>query len=41
MALIDGPQLLRFAMDPAWHQDESLALRIVADVGEPATGVSI
>ncbi|WP_394253553.1 GNAT family N-acetyltransferase [Arthrobacter pityocampae] len=39
IALIDGPQLLRFAMDPARHQDESLARRIVADVGEPATGV--
>ncbi|MFJ5696608.1 GNAT family N-acetyltransferase [Arthrobacter sp. NPDC093139] len=39
IALVDGPQLLRFAMDPARHQDESLAIRIVADVGEPATGV--
>lgn len=39
IALIDGPQLLRFAMDPARHQDEALACRIVADVGEPATGV--
>lgn len=39
IALVDGPQLLRFAMDPALHQDESLARRIVADVSEPAPGV--
>ncbi|ACL41251.1 GCN5-related N-acetyltransferase [Pseudarthrobacter chlorophenolicus A6] len=39
IALLDGPQLLRFAMDPSLRQDESLAVRIVADVGEPATGV--
>ncbi len=39
IALLDGPQLLRFAMDPARHQDESLAVRIAADVGEPAAGV--
>ncbi len=39
IALIDGTQLLRFAMDPAWHEDESLARRIVADVSEPAMGV--
>lgn len=39
IALIDGPQLLRFAMDPTLHQNESLARRIVSDVSEPATGV--
>lgn len=39
IALVDGPQLLRFAMDPAWHQDESLARRIVTDIDEPAAGV--
>lgn len=39
IALVDDPQLLRFAMDPSLRQDESLAVRIVADVGEPATGV--
>lgn len=38
IALVDGPQLLRFAMDPALHKDESLARRIVDDVREPATG---
>ncbi|MGV0111897.1 GNAT family N-acetyltransferase [Arthrobacter sp. CP30] len=39
IALVDGPQLLRFAIDPALRQDEALARRIVADVSEPATGV--
>lgn len=39
IALIDGPQLLRFALDPAMHLDQSLARRIVADVGDPAAGV--
>lgn len=39
IALVDGPQLLRFAMDPALHQNEALARRIVADVSVPTTGV--
>lgn len=39
IALIDGPQLLRFAIDPALHEDETLARRIATDVGEPIKGV--
>jgi ribosomal protein S18 acetylase RimI-like enzyme len=39
IALLDGPQLLRFAMDPKRHQDETLARRIVAAVSDPAGGV--
>ncbi|GAB3518731.1 GNAT family N-acetyltransferase [Arthrobacter monumenti] len=39
IALRDGPQLLRFALDPEHCQDESLALRIAADVDDPEAEV--
>lgn len=39
IALLDGPDLLRFAMDPERSEDASLAARIVADVGDPAADV--
>lgn len=39
IALLDGPDLLRFAIDPARCQDASLASRISADVGDARAGV--
>lgn len=39
IALLDGKQLLRFAIDPGLLDDESLAVRIAADVDQPRTGV--
>ncbi|SEE30857.1 GNAT family N-acetyltransferase [Ruania alba] len=39
LSLLDGPQLLRFAMDPEFRHDDALAQRIADDVGEPRTGV--
>jgi len=39
VALLDGPDLLRFAIDPARCQDASLASRISADVGDATAGV--
>lgn len=39
IALIDGAQLLRFALDPEHRPDESLALRIAEDVNDPEVGV--
>lgn len=39
IALLDGPDLLRFAVDPARCQDASLASRIAADVDDPTSGV--
>ena len=39
IALLDGPDLLRFAIDPARCQDTSLASRIVKDIEDPSAGV--
>ncbi|MFD1846811.1 hypothetical protein [Arthrobacter flavus] len=39
IALLDGPGLLRFAMDPKRHQDETLARRIASTVSDPSGGV--
>ncbi|WP_404433888.1 GNAT family N-acetyltransferase [Microbacterium lacus] len=39
IALLDGPNLLRFAIDPARCHDASLASRISADVGDATAGV--
>lgn len=39
IALLDGPALLRFAIDPARCQDASLASRISADIGDATAGV--
>jgi GNAT superfamily N-acetyltransferase len=39
IALLDGPQLLRFALDPQQRQDEPLVLRIATDVDDPKAGV--
>lgn len=39
IALLDGPGLLRFAMDPKRHQDETLARRIAETVSDPTGGV--
>jgi len=39
IALIDGPQLLRLAIDPERLVDQRLAARIAADVDVPGTGV--
>ncbi|UWX95908.1 GNAT family N-acetyltransferase [Arthrobacter zhaoxinii] len=39
MALLDGPELLRFAIDPTRRRDASLALRIVDDVNNPMAGI--
>lgn len=39
IALLDGPELLRFAINPEWHRDRTLASRIVADVNNSAIGI--
>lgn len=39
ISLLDGAQLLRFAMDPTRRQDDLLAQRIAADVADPDLGV--
>ncbi|MCC9204996.1 GNAT family N-acetyltransferase [Arthrobacter sp. zg-Y769] len=39
IALLDGPDLLRFAIDPTRRRDTSLALRIVVDVSNPLAGI--
>ncbi|MDK1359098.1 GNAT family N-acetyltransferase [Arthrobacter sp. zg-Y1219] len=39
IALLDGPELLRFAIDPTRRQDAALALRIVVDVNNPMAGI--
>lgn len=39
ISLLDGAQLLRFAMDPERRQDELLAQRIADDVTDPGAGV--
>lgn len=39
IALIDGPQLLRFAIDPTRVDDETLAVRIATDVEDPGSSV--
>lgn len=39
ISLLDGAQLLRFAMDPTRRQDELLAQQIAADVADPGVGV--
>ncbi|WP_227497066.1 GNAT family N-acetyltransferase [Planctomonas psychrotolerans] len=39
IALRDGPDLMRFAMDPVSQRDAALARCIVADLGDPAAGV--
>lgn len=39
IALLDGPDLLRFAIDPARSQDASLASRISSDVSDAEAGV--
>ena len=39
IALLDGPELMRFAIDPTRRQDAVLALRIVSDVNNPMAGI--
>ncbi|MGB3685038.1 MAG: hypothetical protein WA991_04335 [Ornithinimicrobium sp.] len=39
VGLLDGPQLLRMAVDPESRDDEELARQIVADVNDPLRGV--
>ena len=39
VGLLDGPDLLRLAIDPDAHTDEALAKAIVASVSDPAQGV--
>ena len=39
IALLDGPELLRFAIDPMRRQDAALARRIVGDVNNPTAGI--
>ncbi|WP_191563190.1 GNAT family N-acetyltransferase [Janibacter melonis] len=39
IALLDGDQLLRFAIDPALRDDEHLAERIAADADDPTSGL--
>lgn len=39
IALLDGPDLLRFAIHPRRRRDAALALRIVADVNNPSAGI--
>ncbi|WP_341395792.1 GNAT family N-acetyltransferase [Arthrobacter sp. G119Y2] len=39
VALLDGPELLRFAVAPARRRDTALAHRIVVDVSTPRTGI--
>ena len=39
IALLDGPELLRFAIGPTRRQDSTLARRIVGDVNNPTAGI--
>lgn len=39
VALLDGPDLLRLAIDPGWCRDTSLASRIAADVNDAQGGI--
>ena len=39
IALLDGTDLLRFAIHPKRRRDDALALRIVADVDNPMAGI--
>ncbi|MDR7234387.1 GNAT family N-acetyltransferase [Agrococcus sp. BE272] len=39
MALLDGPDLLRFGVDPGHREDDALAQRIVADLDDVEAGV--
>ena len=39
VALLDGSDLLRFAIDPTHRRDVTLARRIVADVNSPVAGI--
>lgn len=39
LGLLDGPQLLRMALDPAVRDEDVLVRRVVADVDDPARGV--
>ncbi|MEV8274535.1 GNAT family N-acetyltransferase [Microbacterium sp. NPDC077184] len=39
IALLDGPDLLRFAVDPERCEDQTLAARITTDVADPSANV--
>jgi GNAT superfamily N-acetyltransferase len=39
LGLLDGPQLLRMAVDPDVREDDELARQLVADVSDPQRGV--
>lgn len=39
LGLLDGPQLLRMAIDPDLRDDDELATQLVADVNDPRRGV--
>lgn len=39
VALLDGADLLRFAVDPTRCRDDALAARVAADVDDPSAGV--
>lgn len=39
VGLLDGPGLVRLAVDPAAHQDDHLARRLADDISDPARGV--
>ncbi|MGB6005489.1 MAG: hypothetical protein WBG36_12855 [Ornithinimicrobium sp.] len=41
VGLLDGPQLLRMAVDPESRDDEELARQIVADVNDPCEEYSM
>lgn len=39
VGLLDGPQLLRVAIDPHWCEDEEVARQITEDLNDPERGV--
>lgn len=39
VGLLDGPDLLRLAIDPGVEEDDGLARRLIADLGDPEGGV--
>ena len=41
LGMMDGPGLLRMAMDPAAHDDDELARRISSDMNDPDAGVLV
>ncbi|WP_334683579.1 GNAT family N-acetyltransferase [Arthrobacter sp. CAN_A214] len=39
VGLLDGPQLLRMALNPALHDDDELARQLLRDIDDPQNGV--